>query len=142
MTTSNLHGPQSELDALEFEYIDLGDAKHALDELPEGLRLAHTLVPGYWESLRRKVEPSDRALTGATIEWLLGLAPELRPAATCEYFPRIANALAARWDQPLERDRLLFSLLTDGRPARRGLPSSVRSEIEALRDAVQSHRPQ
>jgi len=125
-------------DALEFEITDLSDAKHALDELPAGVMTAQTLAPGYWLERRRKPTATDRALTGAAIDWLLALPERLRPKATCEQFPRIVNAIAASWTQPVDRDMLLNSLLGNSRSQRAGFPPLVRTEIEALRTAVRA----
>jgi hypothetical protein len=136
---SNQHDqPPSAFDALEFEFTDLSDARHALDELPAGVMTAQTLAPGYWLNHRRKAIATDRALTGAAIDWLLGLPERLRPTATCEQFPRIVNALAASWTQPADRDALLDSLLSDSRSHRAGFPLPVRTEIEALRTAART----
>ena len=125
-------------DALEFELTDLSDARHALDELPAGVMTAQTLAPGYWLERRRKPTATDRALTGAAIDWLLRLPERLRPTATCERFPRIVNAIAASWAQPAERDALLDNLLGNGRSQRAGFPLQVRTEIEALRTATRA----
>ena len=127
-----------EFDALEFEITDLSDARHALDELPAGVTTAQTLAPGYWLDRRRKPTATDRALTGAAIDWLLGLPERLRPTITCERFPRIVNAIAASWTKPGERDALFDSLLGNSRSQRAGFPLPVRTEIEALRAAARA----
>ena len=127
--------PIAASDALEFELTDISDAKHALEELPPGVGKAETLATGYWLTRRRKPVPTDRALTGAAIDWLLGLPPGLRPNAMCERFPRVVNAIAEVWARPDERRHLLDRLLTDDRGRREGFPLPVRAEIEALRSA-------
>jgi hypothetical protein len=130
--------PPPAFDALEFELTDLSDAKHALDELPAGVITAQRLAPGYWLDQRRRPTATDRALTGVAIDWLLGLPEQFRPTATCEQFPRIVNAVAASWAQPVERDVLLDSLLSNRRSHRAGCPLPVRIEIEALRAAARA----
>ena len=118
--------------AIEFEITDIASARHALDELPQFT----TLAPGYWEQRRRKLLPRDRALVGATMDWLFALPPSLRPHALCERYPRVANDVAAAWPQAAGRLRLFDALLTDSRGQRRGFALDVRAEIEALRRAL------
>jgi hypothetical protein len=124
------------LDALDFELTDFDEARQALDELPPGVGTVRTLEPGYWESRRRKPEVTDRALTGATIDWVLALPPDLRPKVLCERFPRVANALAAAWPDRGDRRAALERLANDDRGQRAGFPHPVRVEIETLYAAV------
>jgi hypothetical protein len=138
MTLPPLDPEPAPLDALEFELTDLQQARQALDELPPGVMTAQTLAPDYWPSHRRRPTATDRALTGAAIDWLLGLPAQLRPTATCERFPRIVNAMAACWTRPAEREVLLAQLLHDKRRQRVGFPPPVRAEIQALHEAVSS----
>jgi hypothetical protein len=122
-------------DALDFELTDFDTARAAHDRLPEGVDRLPELTPGYWERHRRKPQPTDRALAGATIDWLLALPPSLRPRQLCDQFPRVANAVAAAWADRAERARVLDDLLVDRRGGRRGFPVSVVREIEVLRRA-------
>ena len=48
----------------------------------------------HWKRLRRAKLPTDRALGGQAIDWLLSLPPGLHPEKLTRQFPRIANALA------------------------------------------------
>jgi len=121
--------------SIEFELTDLENARLALEELPEGVDKVPTLAANYWEQRRRKPLPTDRALQGATIDWMLKLPVSLRPRELCDRFPRAANAVAAAWNGN-ERAAVLDDLLTDHRGRRRGFPPEVRSELEALRYAV------
>lgn len=120
-------------DAFEFEITDFTTARAELDRPPPGVGRVAELEPGYWEQRRRKPQASDRALTGAAIDWVLALPPSLRPRKLCEQYPRVANALADAWRDPFERKRVLDDLLTDRRGGRRGFPLEVLGEIEALR---------
>jgi len=138
MTMPPLDPDPAPLDALEFEFTDLLQARQALDELPPGVMTAQTLAPDYWPSHRRRPTATDRALTGAAIDWLLGLPAQLRPTTTCERFPRVANAMAACWTRPEEREALLAQLLHDKRRQRSGFPAAVQAEIRALQAAVSS----
>ncbi|MBE2242779.1 MAG: hypothetical protein IAE86_08490 [Burkholderiaceae bacterium] len=125
--------PKPIADAIEFEITDFAAAREALDEPPSGVGRAATFAPGYWERMRRKLLPRDRALAGPTIDWLLTLAPTLRPRLLCEHYPRIANQIAELWPHPEGRARFLDALLTDARGGRRGFAPEVRREIETLR---------
>jgi hypothetical protein len=125
--------PSALPDAFEFEITDFTTAREELDRPPAGVGRVAELQPGYWEQRRRKPQASDRALTGATIDWVLALPPSLRPRKLCEQYPRVANAVADAWRDPIERKRVLDELLTDRRGGRRGFPLEVLHEIEALR---------
>lgn len=121
--------------AIEFELTDIDDARRAHDALPEGVDKLPELTPDYWVQRRRKPLPTDRALLGSTIDWMLNLPPSLRPRELCDRYPRAANALAAAW-LGNERGAVLDGLLTDRRGHRKGFPPEVRSELEALRYAA------
>jgi hypothetical protein len=122
-------------DALEFEITDFASARAAHEALPPGVGRLPELVPHYWDTRRRKPLPTDRALSGTAIDWLLALPPSLRPRALCEAFPRVANALAESWPDAPVRAALIDSLLTDRRGGRADFPADIRREIEALRKA-------
>jgi hypothetical protein len=129
MTTS----PRTDFGGLDFEPTDFEDARRALDELPAGVTTARTLEPGYWDGKRRPTLPSDRALSGPAIQWVMALPPAMRPQVLIDRFPRIANRLADCWPRPLERETFLQDLLIDRRGRRRGFPPEVASELEVLR---------
>jgi hypothetical protein len=120
--------------SIDFEMTDLDDARHALDELPAGVGRLPQMDPDYWLRRRRKPQAADRALVGATIDWLVSLPPHLRPQALCDQYPRAANAVAEAWNSP-HRMAVLDALLTDSRGNRRGFPLQPRRELEALREA-------
>ena len=118
--------------SIEFELTDLSDARHALDDLPPGVREREQLEPGFWEQRRRKPAPTDRALTGAAIDWLIKLPADVRPRALSEQFPRVANVLAQAWYDGAQGDALLRRLLVDDRGGRRGFPAEVEAELRRL----------
>jgi len=124
-------------DAIEFELTNIEEARRAHDTLPEGVDKLSELVPDYWQQRRRKPQPTDRALAGFAIDWLIALPPALRPHALCERYPRAANAIATAWHSA-ERCAVLHELLGSKRGKRRGFPDDVRLEIEALRDAAEA----
>jgi len=127
--------PASPQDGLEFEITDFEDARRVLDgESLSQFDVATNLSPSHWQRLRRRALPTDRALTGRAIQWLLSLPPTLRPQQLSRQFPRIANALAEVWHEPTECNVALDKLLSGGRKGRKGFPSAVRDELAALRD--------
>jgi hypothetical protein len=124
-------------EGLEFEITDFGDAKRVLDD--ESISQFHVetyVSPAKWKRLRRAKLPTDRALTGQAIDWLLSLPPGLHPEKLTTQFPRIANALAQAWPEPEERKAALDKLFDDGRAGRGGFPPEVQRELIALRDWV------
>ncbi len=120
------------LDALDFEITDFDEARRALDELPAGLQAVQKSTPGYWENRRRGMLPSDRALTGAAMDWIVALPPPIRPHTTCEQFPRVANAIAESWEDVPLCTRMLDHMLHDYRGGRRGFPATVQAELSTL----------
>ena len=74
------------LGTIEFELTDLSDARQVMDDLPPGVRELEKLAPGYWEQRRRKSLVTDRALTGAALDWLIKLPPEVRPRPCASSF--------------------------------------------------------
>ncbi len=127
--------PAREDEGLEFEITDFGEAKRVLDD--ESISQFHVetyVSPAKWKRLRRPSLPTDRALSGETIDWLLRLPAGLHPKKLSAQFPRIANALAQVWRDPVERQALLDKLLDDGRAGRAGFPREVHKELIALRD--------
>ena len=119
---------------IEFEPTDFGEARRALDELPAGIAEVQRLRTGDWESQRRKPLPTDRALTGAAMDWVIGLPQTLRPKATCEQFPRVVNLLAESWADPRYSLQVLDHMINDYRGGRRGFPASVLAELNALHE--------
>lgn len=121
---------------LEFELIDLTEARLALHQVPEGLRIADNLRPEKWISKRRPKLPTDRALLGDTMVWLSTLDPCVRPVQLADRTPRLANALAKMWSDPEEVASYIDELLVDKRGGRQGLPTALREELLRLRRIV------
>lgn len=90
-------------------------------------------IPEYWVQRRRCPRPSDRALTGQALQWLITLAREFRPHSTVDGYPRVVNQLAEAWPDPKATHDLLHSLLHDRRAGRKGFPAVVRRELKILR---------
>jgi hypothetical protein len=122
------------LGAIDFEVTDFDEARKALDELPAGVAEMQRINQGggNWYAQRRKPLPSDRALTGAAMDWVVSLPPSLRPHTSCEQFARVVNAVADSWSDPTFSVRVLEHMIKDYRGGRRGFPASVQQELEAL----------
>ena len=79
----------------------------------------------------RKNQPANSALP-RTKAWFDSLPPKVRPSALMRQFPRIGNQVAAAWDDLVQFETYMHSLLTDQRGARKGFPSEVINELGAL----------
>jgi hypothetical protein len=122
-------------EGLEFEITDFGEARRVLDD--ESISQFHVetyVSPAQWKRLRRPTLPTDRALSGQAIDWLVSLPPEVHPQKLVSQFPRIANALAQVWRNLDERQAALDKLLDDGRTKRGGFSRGVHDELVALRN--------
>lgn len=136
MSNRNAPPERPAFDALEFEVTDFGEARQALEELPPGIaELAHA-KPANWSERRRPQRPSDRALTGAAVDWVMSLPPGLRPQKLSMQYPRVANQLADLWPDTRAVRMALEELLIDRRGGRRGLPEPVQAEVQMLIDHV------
>jgi hypothetical protein len=125
-------------DGLEFELTDLEDARRVLDEESiSQFDVAGAASPAQWKRLRRSSLPTDRALSGSAIDWLIALPPTLRPEHLPRRFPRIVNALAVVWHDADACHVAMAKLLDDTRKGRQGFPPEVRAELVALRDWIQ-----
>jgi hypothetical protein len=130
--------PSAHDEGLEFELTDLEEARRILDTESVSQFDVATVVPSdRWKRLRRGSLPTDRALAGGAIDWLMALPPRLRPHLLSQQYPRITNALAEVWDDPLQCQAALDSLLCDTRKGRKGFPVPVRDELIALRKWAQ-----
>jgi hypothetical protein len=124
-------------EGLEFQVTDFGEARRILDDESIAQFHVETVVsPAQLKRIRRATLPTDRALSGQAIDWLMSFPAGLRPEQLGSQFPRIANALAALWPQPDECLAALERLLADGRPGRSGFPREVHADLVALRDGL------
>ena len=121
---------------IEFEITDVNEARKEADK-PAAIVALEKLLPGYWEEQRRPLEPSDRALTGKAIDWLMTLPAKARPKALSEQYPRIANHLAAHWGDLACTQLGLMRLLADERGGRKGFSLQIEQEIGRLAVHVQ-----
>ena len=77
----------------------------------------------------------------ATARWVESLPAEVRPLALIQGFPRIANALARLWQDPIALRRYLDDLLHDRRGGRRGFPPEIHHEVQILREYCEDRYP-
>jgi hypothetical protein len=98
-------------------------------------RVLETLAePGPWDAARRPPRHADEALTGTARAWLRRLPPRRRPMRLCHEHPRVANLVAAQWNDTAETAALLDDLLSDRRGGRRGFAAPVVRELKRLRE--------
>jgi len=90
---------------------------------------------------RRKGAPMDAPLP-RTFTWAAKLPREAQPIELMKTFPRIANLIAAEWNEPEAMHEYFDELLHDRRGNRRGFPPAVHAELLALRKHYLTlHRP-
>ena len=121
--------------SFEFELTDFASAREALDDVSIALaaEVARPVDPADWATRRRPRIATDRALAGATMDWLMQLPADLRPNRLSEQLPRLANQIADAWADPRRCLGAIDDLLSDQRGGRRGLPRELREEVVALR---------
>jgi hypothetical protein len=85
-----------------------------------------------WTHLR-KSNPANVVLPRSR-KWIDELPSHLRPIHLIEQFPRIVNLIAFDWDDATATYERFDSLLVDRRGGRRGFPTEIRRELEALLD--------
>jgi hypothetical protein len=82
---------------------------------------------------QRKASPIEYLLP-ATQKWLDALPHRVQPHALCELYPRIANLIAAMWDDREGLRAYFDELLVDRRGGRRGFPHDVARDLRVVRD--------
>ena len=87
-------------------------------------------TPGTHEHLRKST-PANIVFP-RTLKWANELPPRVKPVALMRHFPRIANMIAAAWDDLVQFETYMDSLLTDKRGGRKGFPTDVITELGAL----------
>jgi hypothetical protein len=72
-------------------------------------------------------------LLPSTQKWLEGLPRRVQPHVLCDYYPRIANSLAAMWEDTEGLRAYFDELFIDRRGGRRGFPAEVLNDLRVLR---------
>jgi hypothetical protein len=82
---------------------------------------------------RRKAQPVNVPLL-RTLDWVTRLPPSVKPTALLRQYARIANVIAATWDDPNSFRSYVDCLFRNDRGNRKGLPPDVLLELQALRE--------
>ena len=82
---------------------------------------------------RRKAEPANVPLS-RTLNWVEGLPSSVKPTALLRQYARIANVLAATWDDPKALSSYMDCLFREDRGNRKGFPSDILCELLALQE--------
>ena len=80
---------------------------------------------------RSKAEPSSLALP-RTKEWAANLPLDVQPHELIRTFGRVANLLAANWNDSAATVACFYHLLSDTRGNRKGFPPRVKTELLTL----------
>jgi hypothetical protein len=80
----------------------------------------------------RRARPAEQPLP-ATFKWLARVPAEVRPVELLKRYPRVANALASSWPDPVAFRAMLYDLLVDKRGGRKGFGHGVEAELLRLR---------
>ena len=126
--------PPAPDNSFDFELTDFASAREALDDVSIALaaEVARPVDPADWATRRRPRTATDRALAGATMDWLMQLPADLRPNKLSEQLPRLANQIADAWPDLPRCNAVIDGLLADKRGGRQGLPLGMRNELLAL----------
>lgn len=109
----------------EFEKVSLAEARWALEGEPA--------KPGVSNATDKRMRTVEEPLLNVTRTWLASLPQDVRPMELARQFPRIANRLRHLWKQVAKCEQYLDNLLVDRRGTRKGFPSEISEELEALR---------
>jgi hypothetical protein len=89
---------------------------------------------------RRKAQPCE-VMLATTERWYASLPVDVQPRALRAIFPRIANCLAAGWQDRDTTRRYFDDLFTDRRGGRKGFPADVLGELHSLRTFHEALNP-
>jgi hypothetical protein len=82
---------------------------------------------------RRKAQPVNVPLL-RTLDWVQRLPLSVKPAALLRQYARIANVIAATWDDQSAFGSYIDCLFRNDRGNRKGLPADVLLELQTLRE--------
>ena len=81
---------------------------------------------------QRRAQPVAFLLP-STQKWLEALPRRVQPHVLCDYYPRIANSLAAMWGDAEGLRSYFDGLFIDRRGGRKGFPPDVLNDLRVLR---------
>ena len=102
-------------------------------EIDRDVQPTATVAVADTESTKRRVSEPANGLLKPTFAWAATLPVEIQPRALMYKFPRIANLMAAMWQDANSLRRYVDDLLVDKRGNRQGFPVDVLRELFALR---------
>jgi hypothetical protein len=73
-------------------------------------------------------------LLPSTQKWFDAIPRRVQPHALCDFYPRVANFVAAMWEDTESLKAYFEELLVDRRRGRRGFPQDVFNDLCGLRD--------
>ncbi|GAA5178721.1 hypothetical protein GCM10025771_18610 [Niveibacterium umoris] len=116
------------MNTVAFEQIGRDEAREAFDAaFPQRGKAADTNTYQHGAT-------ADEPLTPGAREWLRSLPHQARAEHLSARHPHIANAIAARWQRPVEALNYLNELLVDHRGSRKGFSEPVVIELLHLHD--------
>lgn len=138
-TFASKQASQKTLDALDFEPVDLEEAKQALDR--DGLigNLAPTKQLTQSHSANPEVKrqaPPKQDLPTETVRWALTLPIENRPLFILTHYPKIANKLAGIWSDRTSVQAYFDDLMLDHRGDRAGFPREAFDDLMRLQQLL------
>ena len=74
----------------------------------------------------------DDTLSSEAHAWVRSLPVSLRPLELCNVYPRLANRLAAAWQDVAQTHEVFNDLLIDQRGGRKGFASPIAAELLRL----------
>jgi hypothetical protein len=89
---------------------------------------------------QRRASPAVFLLRN-TQKWLDTLPRRVQPQALCEFYPRVANLIAAIWADTEALSAYFDELLADRRRGRRGFPLDVFNDLCVLREYLADFYP-
>ena len=118
-------------DSFEFEKVSVADARKVLDDSVKPV-VDRSRPAVDW--VQRRKGAGAETLKTVTLQWILKLPPRVQPRHLQLRYPRIANRIAADWENVAVCEPYLESLLQDKRGGRKGFPLAVAQEVASIRD--------
>lgn len=136
-TTASKMSGQKKLEALDFEPVDLEEAKKVLDR--DGLigHLAPAKQPARPAAPQvMRQAPARQELPTDTVRWALTLPTENRPLFILTNYPKIANKLAEIWSDRASVQTYFDDLMLDHRGDRAGFPREAFEDLMRLQQLL------
>lgn len=145
MTTSRSRPgvkPYTDETALDFELIDVQQAREAMDKHAEDIATvsgALYVEPQHEAPPRRRIDLATPAtdapkeqLPAHTVQWIVSLPAAARPLHLFMHYPKLGNKLAMLWENTGDAQRFFDEMLMDTRGTRQGFPKEVFDDLMRL----------